>query len=255
MAEGYVDRRGFVHLARKSINSDVWKKGPLCWQIWCCLLMRARGRAEPEQLNDGTILRRGQLVTSYPEIASELKYPSGRGWKTPAIPTVKKHVRFLVQERSLILNVVGKGLIVTVCNYEEYNPLRSESYPDEEPKRNRYATPSQSPNKKVEEGKEGGAPEDGASEVKRIEDHFHSFGRSPYKPSEYSQNGETKAQVEAMIGRFGFQGLHDRITEVCSEHRAKGDPLGSLYAALTVINIREREKKAEEPVTRDQVFL
>ena len=62
--------KGYIIIARKSLESEIWEKPPLYWKVWCYLLMKASWR-------DHRNLRRGQLVTSLNDIAEGVAWYEG----------------------------------------------------------------------------------------------------------------------------------------------------------------------------------
>ncbi len=61
---------GYILLSRKLIESEIWKKPPLYIKVWIYLLCRA-------QHNDYKNLKRGQLITSIPEIQEGCSWQIG----------------------------------------------------------------------------------------------------------------------------------------------------------------------------------
>ncbi|HMM22945.1 MAG TPA: hypothetical protein PKA10_19725 [Selenomonadales bacterium] len=61
---------GYILLARKIIESEIWKKPPEWFKIWAYLLLRAQHSQYKE-------LKRGQLLTSIPEIQKDTSWMAG----------------------------------------------------------------------------------------------------------------------------------------------------------------------------------
>ena len=90
--------------------------------------MKARGNPAPATLRNGQILLRGQLVTSFPEIRNDCRFCFGnKGWRYPALTTVKQLVHGLKVRQMIDLKSDRNGLLVTICNYEKWNPLQKPS--------------------------------------------------------------------------------------------------------------------------------
>lgn len=182
------DKAGWVHLWRCSEgHPEVWESGALCWQLWTLLLMRANGSAESKTLRDGTVIPRGALVTSFPEIREACKFRRGKGWKYPALATVKYWISWLDDKSIVDLKANRRGLFITICNYEKWNPLTNgkltDSYAEscpighgqlfptkKEPEEEKKSTPS-SPN-----GDSPASPKDTAltESINRIVAHFQA---------------------------------------------------------------------------------
>lgn len=62
--------KGYIIIARKSLESEIWEKPPLYWKVWCYLLMKANWK-------DHRNLRRGQLITSLNDIAEGVAWYEG----------------------------------------------------------------------------------------------------------------------------------------------------------------------------------
>jgi hypothetical protein len=122
----YPDPRGFVHLARRFEFHDIWQDGGLAVQLWVWILMRAAGKGG-YKLRSGEVLGRGQFHTSYPQIAEALKFRYGRGFKRPSISTLTKYITNWISCGNLVVNRVGSGILITVCNYDKWNPKDFES--------------------------------------------------------------------------------------------------------------------------------
>ena len=148
-----MDSAGWVHLWRCSEgHPEVWGSGPLCWQIWTLLLMRANGT--DKTLKDGTSIPRGSLVTSHPAIREACKARRGRGWTYPALGTVKYWISWLNERGIVDCKADRRGLFITVCKYNEWNPTAGDSCPNDLSIVNRQATVNY-PLLRRKEGKEG----------------------------------------------------------------------------------------------------
>lgn len=148
--------RGYVHLWRKTIESSVWERGALHFQIWSYILIRACG--VDTVLPDGRSMKRGQLVTSYGQIRNALKTRRGRGYDYPALTTVKHSISWLLVDQLINLKADHRGLFITVIKYDDYNPLKNISGPISGPIENRLVDGQLSTLKKLKEGKEESKP-------------------------------------------------------------------------------------------------
>lgn len=121
---------GYFLIARKMIDSEIFKKPPLYLKVWIYLLSRAQHKEFKE-------LKRGQLWTSIPEIQDALTWKVGYRTERPTkkqIFTVLEWLRNPSErvhegndERSMIVTTKGtQGMLITICNYSVYQT--SENY-------------------------------------------------------------------------------------------------------------------------------
>ena len=123
---------GYILESRTILNSPIWDKPPLYFKVWHYLLLNA-------QHTDYKGLKRGQLVTSIPEIQEACAYYVGYRKVTPTKKEIYGIVNFLRNpcggnhggnnEESMIVTAkVTHGMLVTICNYNIYqNPKNYES--------------------------------------------------------------------------------------------------------------------------------
>lgn len=125
-------------ISRKIVESEIWDKPPLYLKVWMYLLMRA-------QYADYKQLKRGQLITSIPEIQEACSYYVGYRKITPSKREVWGVIDFLRNakngrnsrnpyegnakvdnEGNMIETMkVTQGLLVTICNYNVYQDSRN----------------------------------------------------------------------------------------------------------------------------------
>lgn len=121
---------GYFLIARKMIDSEIFKKPPLYLKVWIYLLSRAQHQEFKE-------LKRGQLWTSIPEIQDALTWKVGYRTEKPTkkqIFTVLEWLRNPIErvhegnnERSMIVTTKGtQGMLISICNYNVYQT--SENY-------------------------------------------------------------------------------------------------------------------------------
>ena len=132
---------GFLPIARKIVDSPVWKMGPLAVQVWIWLLLKTVWKTEGVTMRNGIHLKRGQLWTTYDLMREGLRVRKGRGYTQPASTTLKDTITRLKADRMVDLKADRNGLIITICKYDEYNPIELESRPNSRPERNRLADP------------------------------------------------------------------------------------------------------------------
>lgn len=115
---------GYILESRKILDSAIWDKPPLYFKVWHYLLLKA-------QHADYKGLKRGQLITSIPEIREACSYYSGYRKEMPSKNEIWNILEWL---RNPYGRVGGKdygggmiktvrvthGLLVTICNYNVY---------------------------------------------------------------------------------------------------------------------------------------
>lgn len=120
--------QGYILESRTILNSDIWKKPPLYFKVWHYLLLRA-------QHTDYKELKRGQLITSIPEIMEACSYNVGYRKVTPSKKEVWRIIEWLRSphegnherndegnnEGNMIQTTkVTHGILVTICNFNLY---------------------------------------------------------------------------------------------------------------------------------------
>ena len=78
-----------IEMARKVVQSPLWEQGGLTLQVWLWLLAHAVREAEGRDVEGGLHLERGQLLTSYTEIARGCQFRAGNGLKVPSRSTIR----------------------------------------------------------------------------------------------------------------------------------------------------------------------
>lgn len=115
---------GYILESRTIVNSPIWDKPPLYFKVWHYLLLRA-------QHSDYKGLKRGQLITSIPEIQEACSYYVGYRKVKPTKKEIYGIVNFFRNpyegddegnnEGSMIVTTkVTHGMLVTICNYNVY---------------------------------------------------------------------------------------------------------------------------------------
>ena len=131
---------GYIKLSRRLLSSDIWFKPPLYLKVWIYLLCQASHQ-------DYGTLRRGQLVTSIPQIQEALSYKAGFITKKPSykeiwqvleymrakqpINSMQEYGRGKWQEKRqgkwegksepmISTQRVKDGMLVTIAKYDQY---------------------------------------------------------------------------------------------------------------------------------------
>ena len=142
---------GYIKLSRRLLSSDIWFKPPLYLKVWIYLLCQASHQ-------DYGTLRRGQLVTSIPQIQEELSYKEGAITRKPSYEEIRSVIRYMrkkptkstlptrcphrdprrdPEEKPMIsTRKITGGLLVTIEKYSEYqDTISSEDTKPREPHR------------------------------------------------------------------------------------------------------------------------
>lgn len=120
---------GYILIARKIIDSEIFDKPPLYSKVWLYLLSRA-------QHKDYKQLKRGQLWTSIPEIQKACSWKVGYRTEKPTKKEVfgvlnwlrfpNERVREGNSDGMMIETTKGtQGLLVTISNYDFYQSPRN----------------------------------------------------------------------------------------------------------------------------------
>lgn len=131
---------GYIKLSRRLLSSDIWFKPPLYLKVWIYLLCQASHQ-------DYGTLRRGQLVTSIPQIQEALSYKAGFITKKPSYKEIWQVLEYMrakppinsmqeygmgkwqenrqgkwqgETEPMILTKRVKDGMLVTVVKYDQY---------------------------------------------------------------------------------------------------------------------------------------
>lgn len=134
---------GYILLSRKIIESEIWKKPPLYIKIWVFLLSKA-------QHSDYKKLKRGQLITSIPEIIEECSWYIGYRKESPTKDQVYQVIDWLrdpngrnsrncyegnyeadTKATMITTTKATHGMVVTIDNYSFYQDSKNYESNDE----------------------------------------------------------------------------------------------------------------------------
>lgn len=124
---------GFILLSRRIIESEIWDKPPLYLKVWIYLL----ARAQHKQFKG---LKRGQLITSIPEIQEAcswhvgarkvtpthrevrnvLDWMRGKSAKSGSRNPLERHWDGISNSNMIDTTKVTHGLLITIENYDLY---------------------------------------------------------------------------------------------------------------------------------------
>lgn len=142
---------GYIKLSRRLLSSDIWFKPPLYLKVWIYLLCQASHQ-------DYGTLRRGQLVTSIPQIQEALSYQAGFITKQPTYKEIRQVLDYMrgkqpiksmhgngwgkwqsswqgtshgTSEPMIIAKKIKDGMLVTIVKYSQYQEDANGEWPSE----------------------------------------------------------------------------------------------------------------------------
>lgn len=128
MADKKIDG-GYIMLARRLIESEIFQKPPLYLKVWIYLLARA-------QHDDYKKLKRGQLSTSIPEIQEAVSWKVGFRTETPSKNQIFRIINWLRNpdeahddrndDRNMIETTKAThSMLITISNYGVYQDSKN----------------------------------------------------------------------------------------------------------------------------------
>lgn len=124
--------RGYIKLARQSMESDIWHKPPLYWKIWTYILMRAKHQ-------DDETAKRGEFIARMAEFQEAGTYYVGFRKVTPTDRQIRRVLDYLsgkvyespngntngpangnTNGRMIVITKVKTGMLINVLNYAVY---------------------------------------------------------------------------------------------------------------------------------------
>ena len=120
---------GYIIISRNIIESEIWDKPPLYVKIWLYLLTRA-------QHGDYKRLKRGQLVTSIPEIIEACSWRVGFRKEKPTKDQVYQVIEWLRKPHEfgaecntnptmITTTKATHGLLINIDNYDFYQTSKN----------------------------------------------------------------------------------------------------------------------------------
>lgn len=108
---------GYILQPRSIDESDVSRFPPHVREIWLYLLRKAN---HAEALVSGTLIKRGQLMTSYKEIIDDLSWSVGYRKMTYKKHHCETATKLLTKHEMITTTKTTRGFIVTICKYDYY---------------------------------------------------------------------------------------------------------------------------------------
>jgi hypothetical protein len=131
---------GHFKMARKVFDSEIWRKPPQYYRLLSWLIGKAV--FQDGYTFKGHVLKRGELITTYGEIADALSYRLNRALIKPTLKEIRLMLSWLQSESMILMKPIAGGtlpnqgrpndstrayigLLVFVINYDTYQDLKS----------------------------------------------------------------------------------------------------------------------------------
>jgi len=117
---------GYVLFPRALLDPDccLMRRPPLYFKLWSWLLVKANFR-------DRSKLRRGQLLTTIDEMRQAMAFYIGYRRQTPSRDEIRNAYEALTKATMITTARTTRGIIITICNYDEYQDFKSYEAHDE----------------------------------------------------------------------------------------------------------------------------
>lgn len=112
--------QGFVLLARELFGSSLWGLSPDYTRLAICLLMQARHDERPHTLEDGTVINRGDLVTSLDRLAEQCAWYEHRARQVWSRKKVSRLLVGLQKIGFIAFMPAHAGTFVSINNYGHF---------------------------------------------------------------------------------------------------------------------------------------
>ena len=226
---------GYILQPRIIDESKTSRFPPHVREIWLYLLRRAN---HEDRVVHGTLIKRGQLKTSYKDIMEDLSWYVGFRKESYKKHHCETAMKLLTREQMITTSKTTRGMIVTVCNYDYYQTPKNYETDSErfnETTRDRQSTDRINKNEKNERMEEGNTEANASMpDAERPTDHeqinykdlihfFNTetmgvFGRIIYPISE-----KRKASIRARIREHGVEAFKEMIQRAAKSNFLKGD--------------------------------
>lgn len=113
---------GYILIARKIFYSEIMSKPPLYMKLWVWMLGQANHK-------DRGKIKRGQLHTSTPDMQNAMSHKVGYRVSTPTRDEIRSAYEAFMKAGMITTTKTTHGMVITICNYEEYqNPKNYEAH-------------------------------------------------------------------------------------------------------------------------------
>jgi hypothetical protein len=226
---------GYILQPRIIDESKISRFPPHVREIWLYLLRRAN---HEDRVVHGTLIKRGQLKTSYKDILEDLSWYVGFRKESYKKHHCETAMKLLTREQMITTSKTTRGMIVTVCNYDYYQTPKNYETDSErfnETTRDRQSTDRINKNEKNERMEEGYTEANASMpDAERPTNHeqinykdlihfFNTetmgvFGRIVYPISE-----KRKASIRARIREHGRDTFTEMIRRAAGSNFLKGE--------------------------------
>ena len=217
-----MDNHGYIRLSRKFFKEMYWTQFRTFSQAeaWLDLIQMARFEAEPSN----KILPNGRKITvERGEIHASLRYLSARwGWSKGKVERYIKGMGHRMGHRT------EQGeTILTLCNYDIYNPIKSQDgtpieTPDETAARHRRDTDETNKKKEKNVNKEDAASDEekieifGTKEVETINyrklvEYFNKVTEEAFGKVRYPISDKRRKMLRARIREYGKRSFMEMV--------------------------------------------
>ncbi|MCY6372235.1 conserved phage C-terminal domain-containing protein [Clostridium ganghwense] len=116
---------GYIKDYRKELHSEIWYMPPLYHRVWQFIKYRANHEKCEIPMMDGDklLIKRGQYLTSYRNIAKGVGWYEKLRWKEPNPKTIKRVCEWMIKKNMISINHgIGNRqyTLITIVNWELY---------------------------------------------------------------------------------------------------------------------------------------
>ena len=112
---------GWIRFYRQITNSKIWQR-PDYMRVFMFLLLEAHYDLKPEKIH-GIEVKRGQTIKSLSKIQEGTIWQENNKIKMLDTPRISKILKWLEQEQMISKMATGLATLVSITNYESYQPL------------------------------------------------------------------------------------------------------------------------------------
>jgi hypothetical protein len=114
---------GWIRSYRDTMEKKIWQR-PHDFRLWQYLLYNARFEIESIYIN-GIEIKRGQYLRSLRKIQEDLIYIENNEIKKHDVSTIKRMLDRLVKDERITKLETGLATLITIVNYDLYQPLET----------------------------------------------------------------------------------------------------------------------------------
>lgn len=223
---------GYILQPRIIDESKTSRFPPHVREIWLYLLRRAN---HEDRVVHGTLIKRGQLKTSYKDILEDLSWYVGYRKES-----YKKHhceiaMKLLTKQQMITTAKTTRGMIVTVCNYDYYQTpenYETDSERDNETTRDRQSTDTINKNYKnynsidTKVSMSNESPHSTQHDdinYKSLIEFFNSKTNGVFGNVRYPISEKRKGMIRARIREHGVEAFREMIQRAAKSNFLKGN--------------------------------